>query len=195
MGHIHRKPQGVGSNPYPRRVKRMGIAYRRGQTGNWSFTYPSYDHNMSPFLPVVNPSPLVLPNGSILLAFRYDCNHCSFGETNALAIADTWQGPYRLLTANATPGLNCEDPFLFHRRGYHMIFHCYRDLNTGCHAYSEDGYTWHVSESRVYNTTLRFTNALYRRGSEPRVYSRPLLALQSQQECRVPSAHPLRWNV
>ena len=117
---------------------------------------------MGESLPLVNPSPYshVIRNGTVLLTFRYDCKEgCSFGETNTLAIADMWEGPYRLVTANATPGVNCEDPFtMVNRRGYHMIFHCYRDLNTGCHSYSEDGVTWHISETPVYNKPLEFAN-------------------------------------
>ena len=81
------------------------------------------------------------------------------GGTNALAVADDWRGPYRLITANATPALNCEDPFLFRNaRGMHMVFHYYRGLDTGCHAFSWDGVVWQVSDAPVYNTTLRFGN-------------------------------------
>ena len=47
------------------------------------------------------------------LYFRYEPKNALLGETNGLAIADQWEGPYRLVTAAATPGLNSEDPFLF----------------------------------------------------------------------------------
>ena len=60
--------------PYPRRVKRMGIAYKHAgdsSQGPWSQHFPEYDESMKPLLPLVNPSPLILPNGTTLLAFRY----------------------------------------------------------------------------------------------------------------------------
>ena len=59
--------------PYPRSTKRMGIAYKHeGDSGHgpWKRHFPEYDASMKPFLPLVNPSPLILPNGTTLLAFR-----------------------------------------------------------------------------------------------------------------------------
>ena len=65
---------GLANPPYPRRVKRMGIAYKHeGDSSRrpWKKHFPEYDASMKPFLPLVNPSPLILPNGTTLLAFRY----------------------------------------------------------------------------------------------------------------------------
>ena len=169
---------GLKNNPYPRGVKRMGIAYAANLDGApWQFHFPEYDDSMKPFLPLVNPSPLVYPNGTTILAFRYDNGAPSpmpseappglpnpppktLSETNAIAIADSWRGPYRLVTAHATPNQVCEDPYIFqNKRGFHLVYHCYRGVNTGCHSFARslEG-PWTVSDTPVYNTTIVFAN-------------------------------------
>ena len=60
-----------GGNPYPRHAKRMGISHASSFSGPWTKFFPSYDDSIKPFLPLVNPSPLMLRDGSVLLAFRY----------------------------------------------------------------------------------------------------------------------------
>jgi hypothetical protein len=156
---------GDGGNPYPRHTKRMGISHAASFSGPWTKFFPSYDESMKPFLPLVNPSPLVLRNGSVLLAFRYQPAGGK-PETNGLAFADTWRGPYRLVSSAAAPVPEAsEDPFLFeNHRGLHMIFHCYRGTRnppnlTGCHAYSGNGgVSWSVSPNPVYTTTVPMAN-------------------------------------
>eukprot|EP01065_Artemidia_motanka_P026832 TRINITY_DN32069_c0_g1_i1.p1 TRINITY_DN32069_c0_g1~~TRINITY_DN32069_c0_g1_i1.p1 ORF type:complete len:375 (+),score=113.86 TRINITY_DN32069_c0_g1_i1:52-1125(+) len=155
----------VGSDPYPRDVKYMGLMYNDdfGGGGLWKYHFPEYTADMSPFLPLRNPSPLVLPNGTVLLAFRY--NHVSphIGESNGIAVADSWRGPYRLVSANATPAEQAEDPFLFSNgRGYHLVYHCYRGDVSGCHSYSPDAVTWTVSPNAAYTKQVAWRNGTTR---------------------------------
>eukprot|EP01062_Namystynia_karyoxenos_P053385 TRINITY_DN4321_c0_g1_i1.p2 TRINITY_DN4321_c0_g1~~TRINITY_DN4321_c0_g1_i1.p2 ORF type:complete len:412 (+),score=119.94 TRINITY_DN4321_c0_g1_i1:105-1238(+) len=156
----------VGGDPYPRRVRYMGIAYTADvdSSGGWQYHFPEYDQALQPLLPLINPSPMVLPNGSILLAFRYDPPQpTKVGETLGLAIADHWRGPYRLVTAAASPGEGCEDPFIFtNSRGYHMVYHCYRGNVSGCHSYSPDGLNWTVSPNAAYTMQVTWTNGTTR---------------------------------
>ena len=155
----------VGGNPYPRHDDRIGIAISTNSfKGPWTKNYPTYNANMKPYLPLTNPSPHILKNGTVLLAFRYALK--GLPETNGLAVADSWRGPYSLVSAAAAPvPENSEDPFLFaNSRGLHMIYHCYRGARnppneTGCHAYSADGGAkWTVSPYPVYNTTVPMQN-------------------------------------
>ena len=162
----------VDNPPYPRHVKRMGIAYTDNvDSGPWQQHFPEYDASLTPFLPLINPSPMVLMNGTVVLAFRYSNGAPSpmpsqapppstLSETNGIAIADSWKGPYRLVTAHATPNNVCEDPYIFQNtRGYHLVYHCYRGVDTGCHSFSRSlAGPWTVSPDPVYNTTLTFTN-------------------------------------
>jgi len=132
---------------------------------------------MTGYLPIVNPSPLILPNGSVILAFRYDAHSQNYSETNAIAYADSWRGPYRLVTDAATPGVNCEDPFIFqNRHGLHLVFHCYRGNITGCHSFSPDGVHWTVSNETTYDTTVTYHNGTthnYQYRERPELLFRP----------------------
>lgn len=52
---------------------------------------------------IANPSPLVLANGSVMLVYRYNPpNGKPAGETLAVAIAQSWRGPYVLIADNIT---------------------------------------------------------------------------------------------
>jgi hypothetical protein len=95
-----------------------------------------------------NPSPLLLPNGSVALVFAsLPCsgpNYGKFGTSLGLAVAPHWNGSY---VASPTPiwlkkgaawpepvanGVgNCEDPFLFtdSRGNYHIVSHSQGQLN------------------------------------------------------------------
>lgn len=152
----HGNPNMGCGGPYPRKVTRMGIAFSGPNATTWQYHFPTYDESLNGFLPLVNPSPFFLPNGTLLLAFRF--NGGPGGESNALAASDDWRGPYRLISAAATPGEKGEDPFLWkNQRGYHMLFHCYRgdrERVSGCHSYSKDGKSWTISEQASYNTTV-----------------------------------------
>jgi len=81
----------------------------------------------------VNPSPLVLQNGSVVVAYCDDSGSATNkGEQIALAYSDTpATGPYRKLGKPSVPIFehNCEDPMIYKGRfGYHIICH---DMSTG----------------------------------------------------------------
>jgi len=133
-----------------------------------------------------NPSPTILANGSVLLAFQGGYCHSEIpgiGEEDiGVALAPAWNGTYALVTGEpiATPPPWCvaglgEDPFLWQTpRGFHMLIHgmCYAIFNA-IHAYSEDGVAWALSPTAPYSYAVNFTDA------EPQLYwrvERPQLA-------------------
>jgi hypothetical protein len=99
----------------------------------------------------------------------------------SMFIADDWRGPYRLVTRGACGGGRVdlsparfllggcsgsvlgagEDPFIFvdGRGHYHCLYHrepiTNPDIAIG-HAYSSDGYDWHVSDNTAANSTIHF---------------------------------------
>eukprot|EP00937_MAST-01D_sp_MAST-1D-sp2_P001555 g1555.t1 len=71
----------------------------------------------------INPSPLVLANGSVVLAFC-DQGEGAPGEMLGLAFADDALGPYRRLGTGNLFAHRAEDPFIYKgRAGYHMLAH------------------------------------------------------------------------
>lgn len=89
------------------------------------------------------------------------------GEVLAVAIAETWKGPYNIIADNITnlpniAHLGCptcvpanpsaEDPIIFqNKRGYHIVYHQYNqsDKVTGGHIFSPDARNWTVSPEAV----------------------------------------------
>ena len=71
----------------------------------------------------VNPSPLVLPNGTVILVYCDDAD----GEHICLAKADdAVKGPYTKLGPPSVPLFDhhCEDPYIYKgRAGYHIVCH------------------------------------------------------------------------
>ncbi len=147
--------------PYPRRVKRMGIAFADLNPNgtiepNWKFHFPEYHPNLEKLLPVINPSPLILANGTVLLAFRYANTEIQH-ETLGFARATHWKGPYSLVTDWVVPKLMSEDPFLFRNRGgLHIIFHEYNGSYTAGHAFTLEASptNWTFSPEPIYSTTV-----------------------------------------
>jgi len=92
-----------------------------------------------------NPSPVFLPNGSVLLyvSRRWTFDDGSAGKNNWIMMADSWRGPYRNVTQSFDDALDTgEDPHVFKtKRGFHMLNH-----NTGANStvlsFSEDGLQW-----------------------------------------------------
>ncbi len=108
-----------------------------------------------------NPAPLVLPNGTVMLAFEGGCGSFGLGvgfETLGIASAPNWKGPYSFLTMEPIleRGLCltvAEDPFLWaHSRGYSLLTHymCPTGLGNARLAYSEDGVRWRLALSPPY---------------------------------------------
>eukprot|EP01079_Euglenida_sp_SAG-EU17-18_P000086 gene86-358_t len=92
---------------------------------------------------VNNPSLLVLPNGTALLAGRT----CSWPEYPWVAMAGSWGGRYRSIDDDSPPfsAVDVEDPFLWRdsRGNFHMLHHWQGNSNhrvsNGGHSFSQDG--------------------------------------------------------
>eukprot|EP00051_Salpingoeca_urceolata_P007514 m.98249 g.98249 ORF g.98249 m.98249 type:complete len:475 (-) comp15269_c0_seq2:41-1465(-) len=109
----------------------------------------------------INPSPLVLPNGTVWVAYTDHGTgppeYAKHGERIGIAVADRPEGPYQKLGG---PRLaifehQCEDPFLFQSPGngaFHILCHNMVKPNertnwVGIHAFSKTGGwgDWQVS--------------------------------------------------
>jgi len=91
---------------------------------------------------VSNPAGLVLPNGTILLAYRGNGPHAS---GIGIARADNWSGPFETLLEAPLFSGYAEDPTLFlgPTGVIHMLAHGeLHGLGLGVHSVSADGVTW-----------------------------------------------------
>merc|ERR1712046_304224 len=115
-----------------------------------------------------NPSPVFLPNGSVLLfvSRRWTFEDGHNEKNNWIMIADSWRGPYRNVTQRFEDALETgEDPHVFKtKRGFHMLNH-----NTGPSSsilsFSLDGINWISGKSlkskgweNAFDGTLRWSN-------------------------------------
>ena len=148
-------PRVTGPWSAPRRVE---FSHYNGTQLNCSFT---------------NPSPHVLANGSVLLAFQGGYCHSiipGVGEENiGVALAPAWGGVYALLTGRpvvqpppwCVAGLG-EDPFLWQDGAghFHMLIHgmCYAPFNA-IHAFSRDGAAWALASAPPYAYQVNYTDA------------------------------------
>jgi len=115
-----------------------------------------------------NPSPVFLPNGSVLLfvsrRWTFDDGHNQ--KNNWIMMADSWEGPYRNITQRYEDALETgEDPHVFKtERGFHMLNH-----NTGAAStvisFSKDGLNWVSGKElkkqgweNAFNGTLHWSN-------------------------------------
>lgn len=113
-----------------------------------------------------NPSPWVLPNGTVLLMYR-GCvvrQPGCHGEYMGVASAPRWQGPYtRLRKGPILPEVYAEDPsFWIDRRGnFHFLMHYIPDRQrVARHAFARS-FTgpWSMHNASVpYNSTVEFTD-------------------------------------
>jgi hypothetical protein len=112
-----------------------------------------------------NPAITQLPDGRWAMAYRYNPKG---GSLNAVALADSFKGPYNCI-ANLTEGMGGdEDPFFFYSNETagdpplptgvllgHMIYH---NHNFGYHAFGKlDGSPWRVSPTHSHAFTLNVT--------------------------------------
>ncbi len=118
-----------------------------------------------------NPAPVLLPNGSVLCAYRANSQRpgqTDSGEHVSLAIAQTLLGPY--VDARAHPLISTwsEDPFLYRdeRGHWHMLMHAplhskpqpHQGKLIGAHAFSRDALNWKVSATPPYTSLVTFSN-------------------------------------
>lgn len=130
--------------------RRLAIARAPSVDGPWTYHYPkivkpNWQADKDGDIECgINPSLAKLPNGTWLLATRYD-KPISNRSHLTLATAPSWQGPYTIVSSGlrwaegvATGG--SEDPVVYkNERGYHMIHH---DGPHGRHVWSKDGLLW-----------------------------------------------------
>ena len=103
-----------------------------------------------------NPGPFVHPNGTIFIVFT--------DQGMGLWRADTWRGPYTLVTRGACGG--GEDPSLFlNPRGeFHCLYHrapfSNPDIAIG-HSWSSDGFAWLTAADPAANSTVAAAGGAY----------------------------------
>lgn len=109
-----------------------------------------------------NPSPVFLPNGSVLLfvSRRWQISDNDAAKNNWVMIADSWKGPYRNITQKYEDALETgEDPHVFRtKRGFHMLNHNTGPASSGL-SFSKDGLTWtkgHLVDA--FNATLEWSD-------------------------------------
>lgn len=123
-----------------------------------------------------NPSPHVAPDGSITLAFQSSrCEPYPIGKHYVALIgvarAQTWRGPYSLLSPHAVkeeeascPAGQAEDPFLWRSgRGWHLLMHgmCPTGIMQARYAFSLDGVAWYNSPHQAYSYRVEFDDGTY----------------------------------
>jgi hypothetical protein len=160
-------------HPNPPSMNVLSIAWARSLDGPWE-SRPLFSPNASALsawdCAKTNPAPLLLSNGTVLLAFR--STPCpggggSGGEYLGLASAPHWNatayGVHGAPAVAPSDGTGYhEDPYLFEdaRGRLHIISHnqgpdnvCNRTGSQSCgaHLYSRDGSSWAVSASPVYD--------------------------------------------
>eukprot|EP00937_MAST-01D_sp_MAST-1D-sp2_P002316 g2316.t1 len=160
-----------------------------------------------------NPSAVVLPSGTVVLAYRYTFARGS--ESVNVAVADSVWGPYEALfpcNYSMTSGTWGEDPFIFRspRDGaLHMYYHCMRyghglPNSPGLHAWSANGAgdgrgPWRTTLSPghrgAYSTNVSLANGsstglLYHRRERPDILfdqeGAPLAFFSAVQETSTP---------
>lgn len=118
-----------------------------------------------------NPSPLVFPNGTTWVMFRSWNPPGNTTTPIGIARSDsaTWNTTYTLPTAPVPQGYTnstapiyvpLEDPFMWfdtESGTYHALFHNMGGCGeVGCHAFSEDGFSWFMARTCPYTSLVQF---------------------------------------
>lgn len=160
----------------------IAVATAMSPHGPWTTRFPIQHLYPQGSSSIANPTPLVLRNGSVMLAYRYS-HGVVHGQSEAIAIAvaDDAAGPYHVINPDAVT-LNVEDPVLYQTpQGLHLALHQYNStyeysngtvirnlqygdprMASGAHAFSKDGITWLTSPYALYNNTIQFANGTVR---------------------------------
>lgn len=118
-----------------------------------------------------NPSPWVMPDGSIYLAYK--SGHVTRGTALSpfrvgIARAESWDRPFVRLTdgpayAFADPATIVEDPFLWQdSQGFHLLMkdlsgHVTGDKGSGLYLHSDDAVAWQLGDPpRAYSRRVRW---------------------------------------
>jgi hypothetical protein len=136
-------------------LRKVGYAWSKSITGPWQrIDEPlplGEDHN--------NPAPYVHADGRILMAFRDQNLRMS------IAVADRFDGTYKVVASDLFPGIRVEDPDLsFFNGRYQMVAEDNQGKFTGAerhgvHFVSDDGIHWRKNDPiKVYTHTLTWTD-------------------------------------
>lgn len=168
------------TDPWCREVwqrKRIGLATSKSVFGPWKRSdapileprFGKWDKGTTS-----NPSPFVMPDGSIYLAYKsgYTTHGTQLSQFNiGLARADSYDSPFERVTDDPIiehphPRSFVEDPFLWHADGeFHMIM---KDLNgyivgnkgSGLYTSSKDGIHWTLGDPPLaYTRKLMWSDA------------------------------------
>ena len=151
------------------RSNRIHIAHSPTVYGPWSVLPVSFTNpNASTIFDCTwtNPSPVILEDGSVLMAFTGGYCHDKL-EAIGIAQAPRWNGPYTIKTLEPIfpkPSLclsrrQYEDPFLWRNsRGFHLLLHgmCPTGKFNSKYAYSLDGFRWTVSPMDPYSYVVKY---------------------------------------
>ena len=184
--HLHHTHHRAAADDDPSGI---AVSWAPRVTGPWSApTRVEFSHYNGTELncSFTNPSPSILANGSVLLAFQGGYCHSiipGIGEENiGVALAPSWDGVYSLVSGRpivepppwCVAGLG-EDPFLWQNAAgyFHMLIHgmCYAPFNA-IHAFSRDGVAWALAEIAPYTYAVNYTDAaaaLYWRVERPQL--------------------------
>jgi hypothetical protein len=151
----------------PSSLERAAAAHELGG-GSTIHVSKSLDGPWVPLLPnslghCNNPAPWVHANGTIFIV-------CGDAMKRAESISGPWTTVSTFTHAGGPPG-NYEDPFLYvDDRGFHLIYHVYNthenpphghecfNSTVAAHAFSEDGYVWHMSAVPPYGTQVELSD-------------------------------------
>lgn len=145
------------SGPWSRAFKNRPLRIKYDEGGAWPQS-------------ATNPSPLVLPNGSIRLYFTSPdkANPCGLVD-NCIGVAQSnegWEGPF-LPFAHHLTNLESEDPNVFvdPRGNYHLLTNintchtrCPRGVECGGHAWSRDGLAFSELHVGAFGPYITFAN-------------------------------------
>jgi len=115
---------------------------------------------------LVNPSPLILPNGTTLIMVHSAGTGGGGPVILRSVVGGTagWRGPYEVMVTSQDHRWNgsaagTEDPFLWvdARGNYHAMYHHLGGGFLGRHAWSADGYTWSDTVP-CYNNSFTLTD-------------------------------------
>jgi len=116
------------------------------------------------FTDIQNVSPSVLPNGTVLIAFRGSHPAVPGAEVLGVASAPSWRGPFALsspdplIVVDAGGGQEDPWPWVDARGHFHLLFHD-RNSNVGGHAFARAwGGPWRFLGLPPYNDTVLWAN-------------------------------------
>eukprot|EP01060_Flectonema_neradi_P024081 TRINITY_DN3260_c1_g1_i1.p1 TRINITY_DN3260_c1_g1~~TRINITY_DN3260_c1_g1_i1.p1 ORF type:complete len:396 (+),score=44.20 TRINITY_DN3260_c1_g1_i1:60-1190(+) len=118
----------------------------------------NYNQSMPADCMKTNPSPMLLKNGSLVLAFNGGFCHGG-DETIAVMMAKSYKDPFVINHTPLKPGAFCEDPTIFEtERGYHVLGHYLADNRNSVYFFSEDLITWYESPLAPYPKSILYSN-------------------------------------